>query len=154
MNVLDLDSNPPPNLFGESLSSAVKKSLVEKCHKHDSCYHFITSKYNVKYYTLRKYFKKDRKGLPTFESGGRPTKLDQESQQNIKIFMRLKNNWDKMDIHEQIRSELKLTLSRRYPKGVPTNTCTKISKSTVRRWATKFVAEHELDRLDRVLLGS
>ncbi len=143
MDVLDLDSNPPPNLLGAKLTSAAKKKLVEKSHKHDSCYQFIMDRYNVKYYTLRKYFKKDTKGLPTFETGGRPTKLDRESQQNIKNYMMFENNWNKMNIHQQIRSELKLTLSRRYPKGIPANVCCKISKSTVTRCATKLMAEHD-----------
>ncbi len=77
-----------------------------------------------------------------FETGGRPGKLDRESQQNIRRKIRFEIGWDKMDIHCEIRSEWQKTLSRQYPNGIPLSVSTKISKSTVRRWATKLLDEN------------
>lgn len=124
-----------------SFKSDFKKRLVDESHKVDSCYAFVTDKYNVKHYTLRKYYKRVSRGLPTFETGGRPKKLDQESVESIKRYM-ANQEWTKMSVHAEIRKEISLTARRRYPKGIPEGVKVNISKSSVRMWAATFISSN------------
>lgn len=143
MDLSQLDLVPPPNLLSIPLSIGCKKKLVEKTQQADSCYLFVMNKYNVKYYTLRKYYKKVRKDLPMFESGGRPGRLDLISCDFILNFMAHTEAWDKYDIHDRIRQEVLATLMRRYPNGNAPQGTVKASQATVRRWASKLITLHQ-----------
>lgn len=147
------NSNPAPrsNPGRKSYKSEFKKRLVEESHKVDSCYDFVTDKYDVKHYTLRKYYRQVSRGLPMYETSGRPAKLDHESVENIRIHM-ASEGWTKMSVHAQIRKEILQTANRRYPHGLPEGAKVSISKSSVRNWAATLIASHTTQRTDFVLV--
>jgi transposase len=142
MNIIDLSSQPPPNLSGMELESDVKRRLVDETHERDSSYNQVMEKYKIKYYTLRKYFKRVNNGLPIYKSGGRPGKIDELSQEKIVEYMNENRNFDKLFIHKLIREETKETLHRRYPMGIPVNVRQKISKLCVREWTKTLISRH------------
>jgi hypothetical protein len=141
LDVFDLHQHPAPNLRGKPLKSAAKKLLVEECHRGDSCYEFVTDKYKVKHYALRKYYIRTSRGLPMFETGGRPTKLDNESVEFIMNYLAEEEGNEKY-VHSLIRREMRRTLDRRYPLGIPKTVPVSISKATVYRWSIKLISRH------------
>jgi len=140
--LINMNSVPAPNLRGKPLESAVKRKLVEESHSDTSCYLLVMDKYNLGYDALRKYFKRVKRDLPTFELGGRPPKLDKESELVALNFMHENLGFDKQDIHHIVRTEMLETLNRRYPKGIPPNVSKRIAKSSVRRWASVLILKH------------
>lgn len=142
MTLVDLNSVPPPDLKGKPLQTSLKRKLVEETHRKGSNYEIVMEKYNLGYEALRKYYKRVHRGLPVFETGGRPAKLDSESLQSIHIFMHQNAGFAKMDIHALIRAEVPKTMGRRYPGGIPSTASQKVSKSGVRRWAQLLISSH------------
>jgi hypothetical protein len=112
MDAENLNLQPPPNLMGRPLSSAVKRALVAKTQCVHSTYVDVMDKYNVRYYTLRKYYKRINRGLPTYEKDGRPTVIDQISQEEVMLYMTYNPGFNKLTIHGKIREEMKKTLNR------------------------------------------
>ena len=105
MNAEILTSNRPVNLCGKALKYDCKLALVNLTHDGNNSYGTIEDKYNLKYQTLRKYFKKVRKGLPMFETSGRPPKLDEQSVDVLRYLLSTGQVTDKAHLHKNIRAQ-------------------------------------------------
>jgi hypothetical protein len=57
-------------------------------------------------------FKRIVRGLPTYENDGRPTIIDQISQEEVLLYMTYNPGFNKLTIHGRIREEVKKTLKR------------------------------------------
>jgi transposase len=83
----DLGTLPATNLSGRALQASVKRKLVEETHAEGSNYEMVMEKYNLGHDALRKYYKRVNRGLPMFAEGGRPTRLDDEGQKKVELFL-------------------------------------------------------------------
>ena len=76
-----------------------------------------------------------------YESSGKLTKLDNESVEFIINFMAAGEGNEKY-VHSLIRREMRKTLKRRYPLGIPNTVSMSISKATVYRWSVKLISQY------------
>ena len=107
MNAEILSSNPPANLSGVPLKHDCKVALVNLTHDGINTYGMVQYKYNLRYPTLKKYFQKVRKGLPMFETSGRPPRLDEISVQFLVSHLASCNITEKADLYKIIREQNK-----------------------------------------------
>jgi hypothetical protein len=139
---INLDSNPPPDLSGRRLDAATKRKLVAETHADGSNYFTVMEKYNLKHSTLRGYYKRVKRELPIFKSNGRPSKVDGIGREVVLSFLTENPTTDKADIYPVVREQMKATLLRMYPNGIPATVSSGIAKSSVRRWAQHLIDEH------------
>lgn len=116
------------------LKEAEKRQLVALVHIRK-----VASQYQIIPETLRHYTKRVNKGIPLFEQGGRPGKLDQKSIEKLIIFLQTNRNTDITTIYKQIRDESRFTFSRKYPNIVLEIRRKLISSLTVRRWTKNLL---------------
>jgi hypothetical protein len=139
---INLDSNPPPDLSGRRLDAATKRKLVAETHADGSNYFTVMEKYNLKHSTLRGYYKRVKRELPIFKSNGRPSKVDSIGREVVLNFLTENPTTEKADIYPVVREQMKATLLRMYPNGIPATVSSGIAKSSVRRWAQHLIDEH------------
>jgi hypothetical protein len=140
MNAEILTCDPPVDLSGKALKFECKVALVKLTHDKINSYGTIEDKYNLKYYTLRKYFRKVRNGLPMFETSGRPPRLDEQSVEILRTIITMNRITEKAQIYKNIREQNKETMKRRYPNGIPAHVKQNLPMSTVRLYATTLLA--------------
>lgn len=148
---IDIEDLPQLNdLSGKSLTTNVKKRLIEEINEQGSNYFIVMNKYRMKYNTLRKYNKRIKKNLPTFEYGGRPSKLDVESQMEILRYMHNNSGFTTENILNLVKEEVIQTLQRRYTNGIPENISQTICRNSASNWVKRLIKLHEEDILGRV----
>ena len=141
MNVIDLNANPAPCLNGVPMARETKKELLEIAHKKGSSYKHVTEKYNLKYNTLRGYYKRFKHDRSFQMNRGRPCKLDDESCSKILNWMSDNPDWERSDIRLKIKEEVVSTDVRRFPDGFQVGYFTKVCRNTVGVYATMLEAK-------------
>lgn len=135
--MIDIHSLPPPNLSLMKLDVLTKQQLIAEVVKKRPGFKIIHEKYSIPFFTLKKYSKRIRKGLPLFYDGGRPPALDDISVSKLRQLYGNVESYQKSSLYPHIQHEYNETLRRCYPSGVSGHIRRKVSRSTMYRWAIR-----------------
>jgi transposase len=115
-----------------------KRRLVDLYQHHGYSLHSVADAYKVHPERIVHFSKRMKKGLPLFEVGGRPPKLDEISVQSAVSHLLAHPTTDRYQIYALVREECKKTAIRRFPNVEVTKSMHKISRLSVVRWTMKI----------------
>ena len=102
----------------------------------------VSKSNNIKYKTALKYSSRVRKGLPLFESVGRPPILDEISLRELREFVASnKDTVTRVELSVLIKSKFKETCNRRCRKPLDNNIDKKISKTMLWQYRKMLLDE-------------
>ena len=146
MDVQCLLSEPPPDLERVPLSCEAKRYLVNAAHEKGKGYRFVVQRYNLRYNSLRYYSRELAKGKILRPSGGRPTKLDEDSIMALRQWMVENPGWRRRALNRKIREEAVQTAARRHPDALPDDITVYICKDSVTNYANRLIRALDIEQ--------
>lgn len=143
--MVNLNSNPPPNLSKVPLARDDKLKLLEFAHLPGKGYKDVVEKYSLNYNTLRAYYKKFKRNASVNAARGRPRKLDSESMEYLSGYLQSHVGCSRYDLYREIRLQNVQTCNRRCPDGFNPNYRLQISRISVYRYADVLLQQHNVN---------